>query len=501
MGDITGGSGISYGEGISLFIDGSYGIGSGGVIASDPSAPPANAAPVASNVLIVGDAIEGQILGTSFNYTDAESDVAGTHTYRWLRSDVAIAGATANSYTVVADDVGETLKFEVTPVALTGTTPGLPVQSPATELVTNNAAAPDRIFTLVPLGNGDVDSAIPDGGAGIASVAGTIADGQVLTITGAGLGSGPTNVMFENYSNGILGSEILATNTNFDIDTANTSKGIRVADSRSGSFANSDFNESATAFIGSRLAVDFSGGADTTEVFISYAVKVPTGSNFPGNDGGNSGTNADYSTDSSWKTGWLLGDGGSGTLNDVVIATHTGAGVWQTAGNDLGVFNNYGQNPLWWKWGKWNRISSWIKAGATPNIDAGNLYMQVANTETPIFEQATTPVIFANGSAPYRWGQFGVPGWMRDRVDRGGVATLHDDVYVAWGPNAAARVELGNAATYESCTDLAVCDRTSWVSGQIIVNCREGGLNLASPTWLFITLADNVTRYSMQVVL
>jgi hypothetical protein len=49
-----------------------------------------------------------------------------------LRDDVAIGGATSLTYTLVAADEDALIKFEVTPVALTGTTTGTAVESAAT---------------------------------------------------------------------------------------------------------------------------------------------------------------------------------------------------------------------------------------------------------------------------------------------------------------------------------------------------------------------------------
>ena len=86
-----------------------------------PVAAPPNAAPTASNVLISGTAQVGQVLTGSFVYADAENDPAGASTFRWLRGDTPIAGATAPRYTLGAADRGALVSFEVTPVAQSGT--------------------------------------------------------------------------------------------------------------------------------------------------------------------------------------------------------------------------------------------------------------------------------------------------------------------------------------------------------------------------------------------
>lgn len=83
-----------------------------------------NTAPVASSLSISGSAYVRETLTGTYTYSDADGDLEGTSTYRWLRNDIAITGATALTYTTVVTDLGTTLKFEVTPVALTGTTTG-----------------------------------------------------------------------------------------------------------------------------------------------------------------------------------------------------------------------------------------------------------------------------------------------------------------------------------------------------------------------------------------
>jgi hypothetical protein len=100
------------------------------------AAPIAAAAPSASSVAISGTAQVGQVLTGSYTYADANSDAQGTSTFRWLRSGVAIAGATASTYTLVNADNGSTITFEVTPVATVVPTTGTAVASAATAAVT-----------------------------------------------------------------------------------------------------------------------------------------------------------------------------------------------------------------------------------------------------------------------------------------------------------------------------------------------------------------------------
>lgn len=109
------------------------------------NAPP-NSAPVASSVAISGSPTQGNVLTGSYVYSDADSDPQGVSTFRWLRNDIPISGATATTYTLQAADVGTTIKFEVTPVASSGTSPGSAVVSTGVGPVN---ALPSGTITLV----------------------------------------------------------------------------------------------------------------------------------------------------------------------------------------------------------------------------------------------------------------------------------------------------------------------------------------------------------------
>jgi hypothetical protein len=55
-----------------------------------PPAPVLSTPPTASNVLIAGTPQVGRVLTGSYTYADAESDLEGTSTFRWLRNNVAM---------------------------------------------------------------------------------------------------------------------------------------------------------------------------------------------------------------------------------------------------------------------------------------------------------------------------------------------------------------------------------------------------------------------------
>lgn len=76
-----------------------------------------------------GSPLVGDLINGSYTYNDAGGDLEGVSTFRWIRNGSAISGATGSSYTLVAADSGNAIRFEVTPIAASGVPNGSPVQS------------------------------------------------------------------------------------------------------------------------------------------------------------------------------------------------------------------------------------------------------------------------------------------------------------------------------------------------------------------------------------
>lgn len=98
------------------------------VMASTFAGPVADNAPVASNVTQSGTPQVGQTLTCSYSYSDADGDPEGTSAFQWYRSGsssgssaIAISGATASSYTLTNNDIGQYIGSSVRPVAGSGT--------------------------------------------------------------------------------------------------------------------------------------------------------------------------------------------------------------------------------------------------------------------------------------------------------------------------------------------------------------------------------------------
>ena len=99
---------------------------------SNPTNPVSqNQTPVTTNVAITGEPVRNKTLTGSYTYTDAENDPEGMTLLIWYRSDTVggdrIQIGTGSTYRLEGVDVGKYVSFEVTPYALTGSSPGDPV--------------------------------------------------------------------------------------------------------------------------------------------------------------------------------------------------------------------------------------------------------------------------------------------------------------------------------------------------------------------------------------
>lgn len=131
--------------------------------ATDNESTAANAAPYfdsISGTAPSGTAQEGQTLtAPSVTYHDADGDLAGTHLYQWEVSDNGTSGwsdissATASTFVIQAAQVGKYLRVGITPVALTGTTPGTEIFSAASAQVTSTWTSSTKSISLTTLNN------------------------------------------------------------------------------------------------------------------------------------------------------------------------------------------------------------------------------------------------------------------------------------------------------------------------------------------------------------
>ncbi|RKZ14830.1 hypothetical protein DRQ53_10600 [bacterium] len=74
-------------------------------------------------------------------------------------------------------------------------------------------------------------------------------------------------------------------------------------------------------------------------------------------------------------------------------------------------------------------------------------------------------------------------------------AIYYDDVYLQF--NGTARVELGNAAQFENCTQLEIQELRQWGDSEIVIELNHGAFTPGSDTWLYVVLDDGTVSNSM----
>ena len=98
--------------------------------------------------------------------------------------------------------------------------------------------------------------------------------------------------------------------------------------------------------------------------------------------------------------------------------------------------------------------------------------------------------MFNNPPSSGRWDRFTVPGWYGNGDNTHNQMT-YDDIYVATGPNAAARIEIGDAPTYKKSRNLAISTPQTWSDSQIVFTLRAGPFTDFSHAYLYVVDANN----------
>ena len=322
-------------------------------------------------------------------------------------------------------------------------------------------------------------------GPKIDNISGTVLDGQQIIINGNNFGTnGPNIVLFDDFKRGTAGEDI----------TLQAAIGNWNVRNHLPTYGEDGQNNIAGRFIGDgggRLIAEFS---DVQEIFISYRVMIPVGKHFP-----NSGAPNTFPPGSQWKLTWLMdGDRGAAGNDDLVVPTWGNGTYFSLAGNDNAFQLATGRatgDTRWFSFLDWNRYSVYMKGGAVPDVDPGTVWSQGMSGEfgqkifesidKKLFDGDDTPDGYQfQDDAISRWNRLNVPGWHRGGDDN--AAAMYDDIYIATGVNARARIEIGNKPLYSDCNILAITTPTSWQDNTITTTIRQGVFKDGETTYLFV---------------
>lgn len=303
----------------------------------------------------------------------------------------------------------------------------------------------------------------PTFGPNITSVTGMIDDGQGIAINGNGFGStGPTVVFFDDMELGTNGSQL-----DTGVGSAQVGSWNALGDARP--YYTSSAAHSGSLSMQTNMSTSWVGHAEvllpvgTQEVFGSWWMYIPDGTLIPG-EGSGSGTN--------WKTVWLQGAGTDD--NDLVLPTRLTSG-WSINGNDSPFTGYVGLNFIK---GQWKRVWAWLKSGYSND---GNIHFWELDDSGVILRGNWNGVSISNAGED----------WERIRFNGYGRQTQNsyptfDDMYVAVGSGARARVEIGNSPTYASCTKITIATTTTWGETQVAAIVRRGDFSADDQAYIYV---------------
>lgn len=318
------------------------------------------------------------------------------------------------------------------------------------------------------------------------SVSGTVQDGESITISGSGFGAtGPNVVFFDSFEKGTNGALISLVTGSADIgewDAVYNSGGPDNTYSTS-------FSHSGSKSMLSDYRTYWGGGPNTrfpdvqnSNILISFWAMIPTGRDVPGTNSGD-GPN--------WKLFW------TGDRNDAFpwgsdmsiecISSDCSNTETIAALDDVDAPARFGGGPNYnfaLVKGQWRRVTVAMR-NATSDAFVWQQEVGIGRHEVIVNE---TNVVTAHSNDA--WNFVAIPGFGRHDSNS---LVFTDDVYIATGDGARARVEIGNASTYTACTNLAIITPTSWGNTSITATVRQGSFTSGS-AYLYVTDASGVTE-------
>ena len=344
---------------------------------------------------------------------------------------------------------------------------------------------------------------------------GTLAGGQTLTVSGSSFGTqGPHIVLMEDFERDTAGQKVQLGGAPVGAWTGYNSSNTFLASPNAHTgkvgFHAFDYPHQGANILNLALSGQYQ------EAFISYWVAIPAGKSFPGGLGPNSSPTppgpGEWPTDSAWKFAWLVqGAGANSTASmfDLRTMDYGGPGMFQPAESNSGYAmyiepGNYLMNAndigsSWWTWNGWNRLTTWMRGNSTVPSGAPGGMQQTLNNQSGLSTWSfgnpvtyPTSAMFQKG-VPNYFTQINVPGWIRENSGPNADPT-YDDIYIAVGPGAAARVELTDSATYAGSKHATILRAINWSNTQVTAQIPSAGLDFSGTAYLYVTDSNGDTN-------
>lgn len=322
----------------------------------------------------------------------------------------------------------------------------------------------------------------------ITNVQGHLTDNTRLIITGSGFGSGPRVELFDPFEGGPAGSNIpLSSPRSGFWSSASGSPPIYDTEALSGRFGFRVFDSNLNR--ARQLTKVFS--TPTTEVFVSYWVRIPAGTFFPG-----ARAAAVFPLLPTWGLA-LIADGPDGFQgnDDLALPLFAGFNEFRLAGTDFDPGFGLGSN--WWSFTEWMRLSFWLRADpARPSTANGLTTFQSLSPSKGIFSLTNIGIPLFDGDdnvvddAIFQWTQISIPGFISDTIAGENVRPVMDDIYIASGPNAQARVEIGNNILFYNSTNFSIATPVQWSDNEIIATLNQGSFDSGASVFVHVVDAN-----------
>lgn len=192
------------------------------------------------------------------------------------------------------------------------------------------------------------------------------------------------------------------------------------------------------------------------------------------------GNRGDRRPPDNWSQGhdiFTVGRGGSTERWSANGGNNTSNTVGTIDENVAGVDGVVHDAHNFWKFQGWNRFYHWARLnvddpyGATSSSALGYF-----NGEQHSYTRNLGRIQLINDMTMWdvpvaAWDRVKVPGWYRGGNEP--VRRLFDEIYIAIGPNAQARVELGDSPAYYESRRLAIVPASQWSAEEIVVNVPD----------------------------
>jgi hypothetical protein len=336
----------------------------------------------------------------------------------------------------------------------------------------------------------------------ITGVSGAVSDGKIVTISGNGFGTNAPNIiLFDDFEKGTIGANISTAAGSAQINNwSRIQANCRGIDERYPVYT-SEWAHSGSKSMKSDWATSLNcqepailsriNFPSSDEVFYSFWTTVPLGKNVPGDR-----TNGKNPSGPNWKLSWIFNSPfGNEHMNDyvsvVVLQENLGTGYTGWLYFDDLVPRREGGGELGdhMKKGEWSRFDIYQKGG----VANGNLQGHEINDSRGRVQKVNKQNVFTLESG-YGWNALTMPGYGRGYTQNG--MTLYDDVYLATGPGARARVEIGNAPKYERCSNLAISTVSSWADNQVMATIRIGSYSDGQQAYLYVVDSNGAVNDS-----